>query len=50
MLNERLAASATTTPDSGANGTPVAGTPEANMSDTPGMSGVATPTATHEGH
>lgn len=46
MLNERLAAAATTSPDAGSNGTPVAGTPEADMDDMPGM---ASPTATHEG-
>jgi uncharacterized protein (DUF305 family) len=46
MLNARLAAAATSTPDSGANGTPVAGTPDADMS---GMAGMASPTATHEG-
>ena len=44
MLNERLAAEGSATP---AAGTPVAGTPEADMS---GMPGMASPTATHEGH
>jgi uncharacterized protein (DUF305 family) len=46
MLNARLAAAATSTPDSGANGTPVAGTPDADMS---GMAGMASPMASHEG-
>jgi uncharacterized protein (DUF305 family) len=44
MLNERLAAGGTTTPESGTHGTPAAGTPEAIMSEMPGM---ASPTATH---
>jgi uncharacterized protein (DUF305 family) len=47
MLNERLAAGGSATSDSDASGTPVAGTPEADMS---GMPEKASPTATHADH
>lgn len=47
MLNERMAAASSPTSDTQSNGTPTAGTPEADMSAMPGM---ASPTATHADH